>query len=214
MARDEALLEQVGPEACPPTMRLYQWEPATVSLGYFQSYAEFASQDPAIRSMPVVRRLTGGGAIIHRNELTYSLALPAGHPWLRDGPTLLYGVIHDAVIALLNARGIRARRAACSDSASARRGPFLCFERRHCFDVVVGPDKVLGSAQRRTAAALLQHGSLQLGRESAALAGPLIETLSQRTGVRFVHAAWDKGSLVRADALRAKYAGADWLRQQ
>ena len=83
MALDEALL---APET-PPTLRFYQWEQATLSLGYFQPFEEMRSLPPELRAMPVVRRLTGGGAIVHERELTYSLVLPKGHRLLAGGST-------------------------------------------------------------------------------------------------------------------------------
>ena len=86
MARDEALLSRVGRGASVPTLRLYQWDPPTVSLGYFQKYAEYECLGPPAGGLPVVRRQTGGGAILHDLELTYSLTLPrrSSHP--REGP--------------------------------------------------------------------------------------------------------------------------------
>ncbi|HOW19210.1 MAG TPA: hypothetical protein PLC79_09250, partial [Phycisphaerae bacterium] len=86
MARDEALLRRVACGETAATMRLYEWQPPTLSLGYFQAYDDVSQQPPAIRSMPVVRRLTGGGAIVHADELTYSLIVPGDSPLLRGGP--------------------------------------------------------------------------------------------------------------------------------
>ena len=99
MARDEALMLRVGRSESPPTLRLYQWDPPTISLGYFQRYADYESLPPPGGLLPVVRRLTGGGAILHDLELTYSLALPINHPLVCDGPNRLYELTHDAVIA-------------------------------------------------------------------------------------------------------------------
>ena len=86
MARDEALLTLVGTSQSPPTVRLYQWNPPTISLGYFQHYGDYVSLPPPAGTLPVVRRLTGGGAILHDLELTYSLTLPTGHQLLAHGP--------------------------------------------------------------------------------------------------------------------------------
>lgn len=213
MARDEALLRRVAGGATPPTLRLYAWNPPTVSLGYFQSRAELLAQPQAVRAMPVVRRLTGGGAIIHRDELTYSLTLPADHRLLGTRPTDLYALVHDATIVLLAGLGFVARRADRDEERSAQRGPFLCFERRHRLDVVVGARKVLGSAQRRTAGAVLQHGSLQLGSDSvsiAALAARFADALAGHAGIRLEHEDWDAETAALAAQLRGKYAGRDW----
>ncbi len=106
MARDEALLAQVGDGISPPTLRLYQWDPPTISLGYFQRYADYESLPSPAGELAVVRRQTGGGAILHDLELTYSLALPLAHPLLAKGPSKLYEVAHDAIIACLAELGI------------------------------------------------------------------------------------------------------------
>ena len=97
MARDEALLDWVGRGAAPPTLRFYRWEPPTISLGYFQAYSEFEKLPPPAGELAVVRRTTGGGAILHDREWTYSLALPASHPLAAGGKApKLYELMHDA----------------------------------------------------------------------------------------------------------------------
>jgi len=177
MARDEALLQAVGEGAQPATLRFYAWGPPTVSLGYFQALDEFRRQPPPIRDLAFVRRTTGGGAILHDRELTYSLIVPVNNPWLAPNATNLYRIAHDAMLAAVGpcARlaGSCGAPGSCADSAtshhSQRSGPFFCFARRHELDVVV-PDahdptgfaKLAGSAQRRTRQAVLQHGSLIL----------------------------------------------------
>jgi lipoate-protein ligase A len=187
MARDEALLEAVGSGEQPPTLRFYGWEPATVSLGYFQEIAEFRAQPEPIRGLAVVRRTTGGGAILHDQEVTYALAVPIGHAWLRPNANRLYELAHRAIIAAVGSParllGRSGRPGGCADEsapvgrnssrrsllATHRAGPFFCFARRHEYDVVVpdprdatGLAKLAGSAQRRTRQAVLQHGSLIL----------------------------------------------------
>ncbi len=163
MARDEALLLRVGRGESPPTLRLYQWDPPTISLGYFQRYADYTLLPEPAGTLPVVRRLTGGGAILHDWELTYSLTLPVAHPLLEQGPNRLYEMMHDVVITALAALGVGGARCGVSDDSGAAKGPFFCFARRHCYDVLVGSDKLAGSAQRRTRQAVLQHGSIVLG---------------------------------------------------
>ena len=162
MARDEALLHAVERGEAGPTLRLYRWDPPTISLGYFQCYADYEALPEPAGSLPVVRRLTGGGAILHDLELTYSLTLPLDHPALREGPNRLYELAHDAVIAVLGELTLPAHREGSTDDSGPRRGPFFCFARRHRLDVLVGTDKIAGSAQRRTRKAVLQHGSIIL----------------------------------------------------
>lgn len=179
MAVDEALLEAAAHEEV-ATLRLYQWQEPTLSLGYFQRSAERLAHT-ASRDAAVVRRQSGGGALIHDRELTYSLTLPAAHPWARDSQQLYY-TVHRAIVGLLvRLLGPRAAdwtldlRAAGSD-LPADAEPFLCFQRRAAGDVIVAArgdrgdaltHKIVGSAQRRRGA-VLQHGSVLLRTSPAA----------------------------------------------
>jgi lipoate-protein ligase A len=155
MAVDESLLElALESEQC--TVRVYSWETATVSLGYFQSAADFRSSK-LFQNLPAVRRLSGGGAILHDRELTYSLALASSHPLSMD-PTRLYETVHTAIIRLLAELGLEAALRGTDESRSDE--PFLCFIRGDRHDILCRGSKVVGSAQRRRRGAVLQHGSL------------------------------------------------------
>lgn len=175
MAVDQAIMESASEPSSAAsessanspaaTLRFYTWQRPTLSLGYFQSHQDayrfFGADDAAIdqRGIDLVRRSTGGGAIMHHHELTYSLTLatPVGQ---RGARTDLYQSMHAIIAELLAERGIigtayRDDRAIDFDGES-----FLCFQRRTDEDLVVSRYKVLGSAQRRGRASLLQHGSL------------------------------------------------------
>jgi lipoate-protein ligase A len=165
MARDEALLQCVSRGDSPASLRFYRWSPPTISLGYFQPYEQFAALPPPARDLPVVRRQTGGGAILHDRELTYSLTLPLGHPRLGDGgPNALYDHVHGAFAALLTRNGLVLSPGTRDTRRYSHRGPFFCFERHAGSDLLADGKKLMGSAQRRTGYAVLQHGSLILGR--------------------------------------------------
>jgi lipoyl(octanoyl) transferase len=190
MAVDEALLLDVAENGV-ATLRFYSWNEPTLSLGYFQRYADRA-QHSASQTCAVVRRQTGGGAILHDRELTYSLVLPASHPLAKQNEKL-YRIVHEVFIEILSppsqnpdsARPLQIR----GDGSKIHPGdePFLCFQRQSPGDIVftaanapkgdvglstasVPPPavKILGSAQRRYHCAVLQHGSLLLRRSPAA----------------------------------------------
>lgn len=169
MAIDEALLDQAADEER-ASLRFYQWREPTLSLGYFQAYAERATH-AASSHVPIVRRLSGGGALMHDRELTYSLCLPRCHTQSRQSAHL-YGVAHLALIEVLASFGVAARMhqqrdalEAVADVAPAQE-PFLCFARRTAADIVAAAGresvKIVGSAQRRRRGAVLQHGALLL----------------------------------------------------
>ncbi|HUG91443.1 MAG TPA: hypothetical protein VML55_11445 [Planctomycetaceae bacterium] len=182
MAVDEVLLE-AAIERNAMSVRWYGWREATVSLGYFQQ--EAANRSPGLAALPVVRRLTGGGAILHHRELTYSCALPAGHALARD-PLRLYDAVHRAIIAVLAVQGVRADLRGAA--AVGGHEPFLCFGRGDPRDVLVGGYKVLGSAQRRRRGAVLQHGSLLLEASQFAPIFPGLNDLARRRCLGVEHA--------------------------
>ncbi len=167
MAVDQVLLEECGASG-QATLRLYRWQPATLSLGYFQPLSARADHLPSL-DLDVVRRATGGGAIVHDRELTYSLVVPLNDRWsVRHSE--LYDLVHEAIIECLGEWGA-ACTAWCEDGSSqVAPGPkaFLCFQRRSPGDLVLDGFKVCGSAQRRDRRALLQHGSILLRQSSHA----------------------------------------------
>ncbi len=228
MAVDEALLEAAEAEGqC--TFRFYQWQEPTLSLGYFQTYAD-RWQHEASRQSAVVRRASGGGAIMHDLELTYSVAVPMNHS-LAVNRLGFYKAMHLALIDALAGWGVSAslfeeKPGRPADAAP----PFLCFQRRASGDVVVGKTKICGSAQRRSKGAVLQHGSVLLARSTAApeLDG-LAELVDKEIKAHALIEAWlamlqrampliwqngglSDGQIRRATALATqKYAASDWI---
>ncbi|MCH7687416.1 MAG: lipoate--protein ligase family protein [Planctomycetes bacterium] len=178
MALDEVLLETAVNEGT-PTVRMYEWSEATVSLGYFQD-AEAADRNPEIAKLPKVRRLSGGGAILHHHELTYSCALPATHP-LAAEPQRLYEAVHERILTVLKRFGISAHLQ--GTDLNENHEPFLCFGRKDPRDIIYRGFKILGSAQRRRRGAILQHGSLLLKRSAYAPAFPGIDDLCEENEI-------------------------------
>lgn len=182
MGRDEALLERCGDPLAPPVVRFYAWDPPTISLGYFQDYAEYERLPPPAGGLPVVRRTTGGGAILHDLELTYSIVIPLGHPMVAGRPNHLYELAHAAVIAAIG-HGVRlfgASGEACD--ASAQRGPFFCFARRHGLDVVVGGRREGGHQHRMEAGATPDsRAAPDAGAEQAGVVSKIAGSAQRRT---------------------------------
>ncbi len=167
MAIDQALLELSARKQC-VVLRVYQWSEPTLSLGYFQRLSDRDSQAESA-DLPVVRRATGGGAIVHHHEWTYAVAAPNDLLNSSVGPaTSLYDCLHDAAVQWLNDCGLPAEKWSPGDdnecALPSSGQPFLCFQRRSCGDVVCHHQKILGSAQRRGRGAVLQHGSLLVSR--------------------------------------------------
>ncbi len=184
MAVDQALLNTAN-DAGLPTFRLYRWSPPTLSLGYFQAAASRDQHGPSQRC-DLVRRASGGGAILHDDELTYSLCLPSENRWASQHDRL-YETVHHVLIDLFLDWGYSAALHGDlfqeSPAAGSVRGaePFLCFQRRSDGDIVVDQQKIVGSAQRRSKNALLQHGSILLGRSNYAPELPGLTDLTPQT---------------------------------
>lgn len=156
MAVDEVLLQSAIEGIA--TLRWYTWREPTVSLGYFQREEELAA-DSRLVHLPRVRRLSGGGTLVHDRELTYSLALPPSQR-LIERPMELYGLVHQVIQQVLRERGVESELR--GQTVKHRDEPFLCFAREDENDLVLKGHKVLGSAQRRRRGAILQHGGLLL----------------------------------------------------
>lgn len=157
MGLDEALLESAD---SPPTLRFYSWHPDTLSLGYFQRFDDVPGTD---RAGAVVRRITGGGAIHHVRELTFSIAASLDHPLYRGPIADSYARVHDAIRAALAEVGVPAEIRGERDLVSDRAGTGMCFHKSSALDLVWGERKGVGSAQRRTGGRVLHHGSIKLG---------------------------------------------------
>jgi lipoate-protein ligase A len=164
MAVDEAILEGVTACASSPTVRVYAWEPPTVSIGRSQKLSdELDLVACRRRGFGVVRRPTGGRAVLHAGELTYSVVGPAAEPPLGTSIAETYEAIAEGLLAALGRLGVDAELAPVA-TASRGRGEAAppCFVSAGRFEVVVAGRKLIGSAQRRSGAAVLQHGSLLL----------------------------------------------------
>lgn len=194
MAVDEVLLADAAERGL-STLRFYRWNRPTLSLGYFQCHAEREGH-AASRACPLVRRASGGGAIVHDAELTYSLAMPATGS--KSAAADLYLLMHETLIETLARLGVRAWRHSQTAQTVAAPEPFLCFQRRAEGDVVSGHFKIAGSAQRRRGAAVLQHGSVILQSSPAAPELPGIADLTGRAiAPEELAASWLESPLTR-----------------
>ena len=124
MAVDEMLLERAQEQAA-ACLRFYGWSEPTLSLGYFQTYADRQEHPPSL-PCAAVRRLTGGGAIVHDAELTYSIVLPGTHP-LAAHRDELYQAVHGCLIEALERLGITARSVTAADKVEAAAGTVSLF---------------------------------------------------------------------------------------
>lgn len=243
MALDEALARSVA-DGGGPVLRVYRWSPPCLSLGRNQpARGRYDLAAVAARGIDVVRRPTGGRAVLHDRELTYSVAAPEA---LLGPPRRAYAAINRALVAGLRHLGVAARL----QPATAERAPAPslapCFDQPVEGEVVAGGRKLVGSAQRRLGDVILQHGSLPLEDDQSAVASFLLDPADRedaRPPATLAAAlgrvpAWDElaaalaagwaetfcaavvpdapspAELARAEEAAARYAGAAWTWHQ
>lgn len=163
MAVDEALLEGMDSREALPVLRLYAWEPACLSLGVAQPVADVDKEALQQKGWDLVRRPTGGRAILHTDELTYSVIGPQSEPALAGSVLESYQRLSGALLNALHHLRIPAESAAspAKPAGSTPKGP-VCFEVPSNYEITVGGKKLIGSAQARRKEGVLQHGSLPL----------------------------------------------------
>lgn len=161
MGLDEGLLRSSC--AGVVTLRLYTWDGPWLSLGYGQRADLLLFERCRAAGVGLVRRATGGAAVLHGSDLTYAVAAPAGE--LPPGLAGTYRLVSAALVEVLLAVGVDAWRSAGSPAARAPGRPFDCFLEPGADEICAGPlpnRKLVGSAQRRLGGAVLQHGSMRL----------------------------------------------------
>jgi lipoate-protein ligase A len=165
MALDEALLKSFDSNSSQPLLRLYSWSPPALSLGRFQKAVELLDLDLCrVKGVPVVRRITGGGAIFHADELTYSIVcaphqIPASNS-IKDSFRVLTGFL----LQFYNNLGLDASYAVENHANGEKLGertPF-CFAGKESYDILINGRKIGGNAQRRMKQVIFQHGSIPL----------------------------------------------------
>jgi lipoyl(octanoyl) transferase len=151
-----------------PTFRVYRWDPYCVSLGYHQELNELNTALCKERGYDIVRRETGGRAVFHSEELTYSMIIPKDSKFYSDSILDVYNKISTVLVSALQSSGIK--------DASLQKGKApdfkelykeklssVCFSSTSAFEVVIGERKLVGSAQKRLKESVLQHGSIIVG---------------------------------------------------
>lgn len=165
MAMDEALLNFVSRDEIDPVIRFYTWNPATLSVGYFQRLTkEIDIEKVKAKGYGMVRRQTGGRGVLHDKELTYSVIVPESHPEMPSTVTEAYRVISEGLLEGFKLLGFdtyfaiprsKEEREKLKQPRSA-----VCFDAPSWYELVVEGRKIAGSAQVRQKGVILQHGSL------------------------------------------------------
>lgn len=167
MAIDEAIAESVGRGLAPPTVRFYGWNPPAVSIGYSQKIEEIDQNECRLKNYDIVRRPTGGRAILHDKELTYSVIAPTDNPLLSKNVMNTYKILNQGIMMGLKKLGLIPEMISGKNKLNAK-SP-ACFFSPSIFELTVGGKKIIGSAQRRWQKVILQQGSILLDLDIEAL---------------------------------------------
>lgn len=162
MALDEALLNWHSQGLIPPTIRFYGWKPAGLSIGYFQKTKDRIDLEAVKKyGYELVRRPTGGQAVLHDHELTYSVIVSEQHALMPKTVTEAYRVISKGLLEGFNLLNIQAELA-IPEGKLDRNGSSVCFETPSWYELIIEGKKAAGSAQTRQKGVILQHGSIPL----------------------------------------------------
>jgi lipoate-protein ligase A len=212
MAIDEALLET----ATVATIRFYRWDHPALSFGYFGKFADvesFAAQ------RDLVRRWTGGGIVLHGEDLTYSLVVPATDPAFSQSSMAIYEKVHGAMQVALLPSGQHAELLRQKTLNAQRSTPNIqseavtsaCFANPVRADVMLNGRKIAGAAQRRTRNGLLQQGSIQ----SVELRADFVNGFIRALSATVIDTPVDEPLLTRAGEIaQQKYGTENWLRRR
>lgn len=167
MALDEALLDWHSEGLIPPVIRFYEWNPATLSIGYFQSVEKEIDMEAVRRlGLGFVRRPTGGRGVLHEHELTYSVIVSEDYPDMPATVTEAYRVISEGLLKGFQSLGLEAYFSIPNTPVKlqALKSPktAVCFDTPSWYELVVEGKKVAGSAQTRQKGVILQHGAILL----------------------------------------------------
>lgn len=191
MALDKTLALSVGEGKSPPTLRVYRWKPYAISIGYHQNIKDINLSKCREEGIDLVRRPTGGRAVLHSEELTYSIVIPRGSEFFKEGILETYRVIAEALVRGLRDFGLNVTLGKpFSDIHKPFRslGTSPCFLTFSRYEILLNGKKLVGSAQRRYSNSVLQHGSiltgdyhLKLGEFLNSSSGELEAALKKRT---------------------------------
>ena len=160
MAIDEAILWAVAEGKSLPTLRFYGWQPPCLSIGYSQSMEGEVDVDRCREAgIGLVRRPTGGRAILHADELTYSVVAPQAEPRVAGGVVESYRRLSAGLVAGLRSLGLAVAQVETADDKGESAA---CFDAPSSYEITLGGKKLVGSAQVRKKGVVLQHGSLPL----------------------------------------------------
>ena len=213
MAIDEVLMESQKDASCLPVLRIYFWEKAAYSLGYFQNVDVVVNRFRcAENDTDVVRRITGGGLVLHHEDLTFSLSLKNPNPFVPSETKASYLKINEALMAGLRKTYPGVDFADCKTVPSGRAGQErICFNAPSCYDLLLDGRKVVGASQRRRQGVLLHQSTVFIKEDRRVLTGLILEGFQKKWGVELIEAALTGEEIALAKKLEdERYSSREW----
>lgn len=217
MAVDFLLLQRY-PQAAVPRFRHYEWRGPAFTFGYAQKIAFVRAQLPPDEPFDVCRRPTGGGIVDHRDDWTYALVIPRGHPLEEQRASQSYRAIHEALAAALVAQGVAAITKSVADDSAAVAPEGVCFQRAEIYDVVHATSgaKIAGAAQKRNKHGLLFQGSLWRPATGGAIDWDLfrddfVARLAIALGIEAQETPWPDLNEDEVSGLVEQYSSPEWI---
>jgi lipoate-protein ligase A len=213
MAVDESILEHIYRGESKPTLRLYSWNPPCLSLGHAQPFADVDMERLKSRGWEVVRRATGGRAILHTDELTYSVTGREDDPVLVGGILESYNRIAQALMYAVRELGLPVEMKERVAQPATKNSNPVCFEAPATYEITVNGKKLIGSAQARKKEGVLQHGSLPLTGDLTRICQALVfkdEAAREVASQRLLARATTVEGIRPSTSLRTNSSSADW----
>lgn len=216
MAIDEILMDSQNPAGIEsmPTLRFYSWTRPAATAGYFQKLGDLARRPDFFKpGLEMVRRLTGGGLVLHGADLTFSLTMRIPQPLIAGSVKDSYLKINEALLAGLRAFYTGLDFADCKTVPSGRGGGMerICFEGPSCYDLLLNSKKVVGASQRRKNGVLLHQSSVFLDKDLSWVEKLIIAGFKKKWSVVFEEIPLKPDELEKAkDAERGRYASPEW----
>lgn len=163
MAIDEAIMIAYKEGKSKPTLRFYTWDPHCLSIGYFQSLEKEVDLEKCRKlNIDCVRRITGGRAVLHQNELTYSIIVGEDNNLMDKSINASYKFISEGIAKGLSIEGVNIDNLSKGERINREKLSAACFNAHASYEITINNKKVVGSAQHRKEGIILQHGSIVL----------------------------------------------------
>lgn len=213
MAIDEVLMESQRQKKNPPVLRIYFWSEPSCTVGYFQNAEQVARRFRCPeRGIDVVRRITGGGMVLHGDDLTFSISLPNPNPFLTGDVKSSYLKINEALRVGLKGDCPDIDYADCRTVPSGRaKGDRVCFEAPSCYDLLRQGKKIVGASQRRKDGVILHQSAVFADLPREILVQRILEGFREKWEVNFTEAPLTEEELSCArEKEAARYGSSEW----